>query len=115
MKVSDELLYSDLADAVLALAKFHLSGGRKGDGSYETCQKALSASALISVMTVNYDVHRQADIREGIEMAAKVCERKAQEFLSPQYAVGQPLSSFQERFACGECATAIRALAGEVK
>lgn len=42
------------------------------------------------------------------ERAARVCEEKAKEFLSPEYASGQPMSSFAERFACGECATAIR-------
>ena len=100
MKVSDELLYSELADAVLAMAKFHLSGGQKGDGSGETCQKAISAAALISVMTVNYDAHRQAGIREGIEMAAKVAE-ECLHFPS-QTAIKQHV------------ATAIRALAREV-
>jgi hypothetical protein len=40
---------------------------------------------------------------------AAVAECKAQQitFLSPEYATGQPLSSFSERFACGQCATAI--------
>ena len=46
-----------------------------------------------------------------IEECAKVAEAQAQEFLSPEYATGQPLSSFQERFACGQVASAIRALA----
>lgn len=47
--------------------------------------------------------------RLAFEEAAQVCEQQSREFLSPQYAVGQPLSSFAERFACGECAKAIRA------
>lgn len=51
--------------------------------------------------------------RETIERCAKVCEEQAVEFLSEGYAVGQPLSSFEERFACSECAKAIRALPSE--
>jgi hypothetical protein len=44
------------------------------------------------------------------EAAAHACEEQARTFLSPEYATGQPLSSFNERFACKECADAIRAL-----
>lgn len=47
---------------------------------------------------------------ETIEECAKVCEQQAKEFLSPEYASYQPASSLSERFACKECATAIRAL-----
>ena len=43
------------------------------------------------------------------EEAAKIAEAKALEFLSPEYATGQPLSSFNERFACEQVASAIRA------
>lgn len=42
------------------------------------------------------------------ERAAQICEQQAIDFLSPEYATGQPLSSFGERFACGQCAAAIR-------
>ena len=42
------------------------------------------------------------------ERAAKVCEDQSKAFLSPEYATGQPLSSFSERFACDLCASAIR-------
>lgn len=47
---------------------------------------------------------------ETIEECAKIAEAKAVEFLSPEYAAGQPLSSFSERFACGQVASAIRSL-----
>jgi hypothetical protein len=47
---------------------------------------------------------------DGIEAAAKACEAQAKAFLSPEYATDQPLSSFSERFACDECAKAIRAM-----
>ena len=49
----------------------------------------------------------------ALEEAARVCEEQQQTFLSPEYATGQPMSSFGERFACGRCAEAIRNLAGE--
>jgi len=45
----------------------------------------------------------------ALEEAAQICERQAIDFLSPEYATGQPISSIQERFACTECASAIRA------
>ena len=48
--------------------------------------------------------------RNGVEAAAKVCEEQQAVFGSKEYAVNQPFSSFQERFACGQCAKAIRAL-----
>ncbi|WP_439273574.1 hypothetical protein [Pseudochrobactrum sp. HB0163] len=40
----------------------------------------------------------------------KEIERIQDEFLSPQYATGQPLSSFSERHACRVIAGAVRAL-----
>jgi hypothetical protein len=49
---------------------------------------------------------------EGLEMAAKACERQSEVFGSTDYATGQPLSSFAERFACERCAEDIRALKG---
>lgn len=49
----------------------------------------------------------------AIEAAAAECRKQQQDFLSPQYAVGQPISSFSERFACSECAAAILALRKE--
>jgi len=52
---------------------------------------------------------------DAIEDAAKACEDQQQVFLSPQYATGQPLSSFHERFACGQCAAAIRLLSHSSK
>ena len=48
--------------------------------------------------------------RKALEEAAAVCGDKIQVFLSPEYAAGQPLSSFQERFACAQSANGIRLL-----
>lgn len=45
----------------------------------------------------------------ALEKAAQVCEAQEATFLAPEYAAEQPLSSFQERFACRQCAAAIRA------
>jgi hypothetical protein len=47
--------------------------------------------------------------RRGMERAAKIADKKALEFLSSEYAAGQPLASFSERFACAEVAKAVRA------
>ena len=44
------------------------------------------------------------------EAAAQACEDQIAKFLDPQYAFPQPVGSIQERFACGECANAIRTL-----
>ncbi len=49
--------------------------------------------------------------QSAMEEAARICEAQQQVFLSEEYAVNQPFSSFAERFACGQCAKAIRAAA----
>ena len=53
----------------------------------------------------------QSQQREAVlEEAAKACEEQRRIFASPEYAAGQPLSSFGEWFGAGRCAEAIRAL-----
>lgn len=42
------------------------------------------------------------------ERCAVICEEQAQVFGSDEYATGQPMSSFKERFACECIAAAIR-------
>jgi hypothetical protein len=49
-----------------------------------------------------------AVVKDERERCAKLADNKAVEFLSPEYATGQPLSSFAERFACTQVAEAIR-------
>lgn len=44
------------------------------------------------------------------EAAVDACKQVGRDFLSPEYATGQPISSFAERFACAQCAAAIHAL-----
>ena len=55
-----------------------------------------------------------AELREALrtarEACARVAEAKAQDYLSPEYATGQPFSSHAERFACKQIAEAIRAM-----
>lgn len=51
--------------------------------------------------------------RDALEEAAEECERQKEIFASPRYATALPMASFQERFACSECAAAIRALGKE--
>lgn len=59
----------------------------------------------------DHHIHIQialAAIRETTALAAKLVEREQQDFLSPEYATGQPMASFQERFACGQIIEALR-------
>ena len=50
----------------------------------------------------------QAAVAAEREACATVAEAKAQDYLSPEYATGQPFSSHAERFACKQVAEAIR-------
>jgi len=65
--------------------------------------------AKIAALKFGIDMAK-ATRRATIEECAKVAEAKAAEYLSPEYATGQPMSSFSERFACGQIADAIRSL-----
>jgi len=58
-------------------------------------------------LEITKDVVKKAILRER-EACAKECENQTKIFLSNRYAVGQPLSSYRERFAAEQCATAIR-------
>jgi hypothetical protein len=53
-----------------------------------------------------------AGARDTLERAAKACEAVRDGFLLPEYATPQPIGSITERFACDQCAAAIRALTG---
>ncbi len=44
------------------------------------------------------------------QSAMDECNKQKTDFLSPGYATGQPFSSHAERFACGQCHDAIRAI-----
>lgn len=60
-----------------------------------------------------------AEWQSGYDAAIESCiaaiENQKASFASEQYAVGQPLSSFLERFACDQCIDAITALKKPVK
>ena len=45
-----------------------------------------------------------------VEEAIEACKKQERDFLDPAYTAGQPLASFSERFACDQCARAIRTL-----
>jgi hypothetical protein len=47
-------------------------------------------------------------VRAESERCARIAEETAEYFMSEEYATGQPLSSFDERFACKQVAKAIR-------
>ncbi len=83
--------------------------GDLGDVAYDLLRQAAAqiSSDRLHIALITPPARSYAD---GVEDAAKVCEDQQQVFLSPQYATGQPLSSFHERFACGQCAAAIRLL-----
>lgn len=75
-------------------------------GSYAEFGYPSYREGAIRSLTNAFAAHRRAALEEAI----KACDDQRDDFLSEQYAVGQPMSSFSERFACGECARAIRAL-----
>mgnify|MGYP001568289272 CR=1 FL=1 len=64
-------------------------------------------------MRDHQDIAYEMGLEEGAEnereAILKIIEEQEQAFLSPQYAVNQPLSSLAERFACKQIAAAIRA------
>ena len=64
-------------------------------------------------MRDHQDIAYEMGLEEGAEnereAILKIIEEQEQAFLSPQYAVNQPLSSLAERFACKQIAQAIRA------
>jgi hypothetical protein len=73
----------------------------------ERIDKGLAYTAEVEMIAA----HRQAGIREGIEMAAKVAEERAQRYASWP---GVHLLNAARHGEAERIATAIRALAGEV-
>jgi hypothetical protein len=54
------------------------------------------------------EADKAAAVEAERERCAVICEEQAQVFGSDEYATGQPMSSFKERFACESIAAAIR-------
>jgi len=72
---------------------------------------AQDMNALILALRAALD-RAEADKAAAVEVererCAVICEEQAQVFGSDEYATGQPMSSFKERFACESNAAAIR-------
>jgi hypothetical protein len=88
---------------------------RYGNGNFRGMtpakQQALEAASAIEQLMRERDAARNI----ALEEAAAVCDREQVIFGSNEYCIGQPFSSFGERFASGQCAIAIRALKGDKK
>lgn len=69
-------------------------------GSATTSLRNFTASAVKLAILAAKAEQREAD--------ALICENEKLAFLSPRYAANQPIGSLMERFACDECAAAIR-------
>ena len=91
-----------LTDFTLSLAQ---SGIERDTLLYD-----LTDAEAVALLTPLLDKARAAGAAEMKERCVGVAEQQAQEFLSPDYAAGQPLASFSERFACDEVVKAIRSL-----
>lgn len=76
--------------------------GEGGSAQSQPCGAPESAAPEATRSTV------ASIFTDALEMAALLCEQVQAGFLAPEYAVGQPLSSFPERYACSVCAQAIR-------
>lgn len=82
--------------------------GRIGGQTFEFSTQMSRTSAYWLCDKLNLAIRETA--KYLLEEAAMACEQQAQDFLSPEYATPQPIGSVQERFACGQCAAAIRAM-----
>lgn len=56
---------------------------------------------------IPHSAEREAAIRRGVARCIEIARETRDGFLSPEYATDQPMSSFQERFACDQVAQAI--------
>ena len=85
-------------------------GGAAPDGLLDGRQDSLSLVQAFACHRAASEAHTLHVAEAVRDAAAEACREQQRDFLSPEYATGQPLSSFNERFACGECSKAIRAL-----
>lgn len=89
---------------------FYWKSALKAEVKSEEQRKRLDRIAALESELSALRAERDAIRARTIEECAVACEQQASDFASPEYATGQPLSSFKERFACNQCAVAIRAL-----
>ena len=61
-------------------------------------------------VTVDFDFKPEPSWRLALEEALTAIKQVKANFMSHEYATPQPLGSVTERFACGQCETAIIAL-----
>jgi len=99
----------DVMDAEKARMLRKYKGQNIGYDPEQFQHRESMATARKILAALRAPVERKGEGKAIYEECAAICEQQAQDFLSPQYATGQPISSIQERFACAECATAIRA------
>jgi hypothetical protein len=83
------------------------------DRAYDWRRAWQHCNGEIDALIQAFAAHAEAARIEEREACALVADENARTFLSPEYATNQPLSSFQERFACKQIAIGIRAR-GEV-
>ena len=62
----------------------------------------------IAEMLTAAEAEKARAVEAERERCAVICEEQAQVFGSEEYAFGQPMSSFKERFACKSIAAEIR-------
>lgn len=103
--LSCQSLYADVAHALLAERQKH---DRPASPDLQAEAERVFADVQRAVLVDDAKAEIAKVLQARDERAAQICEQQAREFLSPQYASNQPLGSFCERFACDECAKAIR-------
>ena len=86
--------------------QIRLSMAEKACFDQEQAIRALTPSDARSALRA----HTEAAVMRALEAAAAACRKQAEQFKSDEYATGQPVSSFSERFGCAQCEDAIRAL-----
>lgn len=99
--------HSDYAALSAQLAEeIRVSNLRGNHIEFELLPQMAALSAQLEAANAQADRARDDALAEAIA----ACDEMRTEFLSPQYATNQPLSSHSERFACSSCATSIQAL-----
>ena len=97
-------------EALVLLLRFMARHEHK-DGSKRDADTLSAAAAELSRLRhalAEAEAREKAAVEAERERCAQVCEARAREFLSEEYAYPQPIGSITERFACNQCAAAIR-------
>lgn len=84
-----------------------------GDRYDEQAQGAVNSyglayvEGLAAAIAAGYRAAADGARREAVEEMIRTCRRQQQDYLSPQYAIPQPIGSISERFACGQMIEAL--------